>query len=139
MFYLKYFISAVMVIGVLNSCGDKKNTERTDNPGDTTGLNEKIEYKVIYEDIDNNQYVADIYLPEFNRINGGKVLNQLIRKLKNDNYGALHVTFWDREFTKEQIENYYTDKFRPPKGTKNFLCNYGFNKGFKEVQQVFEF
>jgi len=139
MFYLKYLFSAMLIIGFFNSCGNKKNTEQTDNPQDTSGINEKIEYKLIYENKENNQYLADIYLPEFNRLNGGKILNQLIKKLKNENYGGLHITFWDTEFTKEQIENYYTDKFRPPKGTKNFLCNYGFNKDFKEVQQIFVF
>lgn len=128
-----------MVIGIFNSCGNKKDIEHTDNPQDTSGLNEKIEYKLIFENRDNNQYLADIYLPEFNRLNGGKILNQLIKKLRNDAYGSLHITFWDKELTKEQVENYYSDKFRPPAGTKNFVCNYGFNKGFKEVQQIIEF
>jgi hypothetical protein len=90
-------------------------------------------------DKDEYQYMADIYLYDFNRLDGGKVLNQFIKRLKNDDYGTLHITFWDREFTKEQIENYYSDKFRPPAGTKNFVCNYGYKKGFKEVHQIFEF
>lgn len=96
-------------------------------------------YEIIFDEMDRNQYLADVYLPDYTRENGDKVLQIFIDKKKNNNVGGLHINFWNKKFSKSQMKSYNDDKFIPPKGTKVFLANYGYRKGFKEIQNIYDF
>jgi hypothetical protein len=100
---------------------------------------QKPKFEIMFEEMDGNQYLADVYLPDYTRENGDKVLQIFIEKKKNNNVGGLHINFWNKKFSKAQMKSYNNDKFTPPKGTKVFLANYGYRKGFREVQSIYEY
>ncbi|MFA5806656.1 MAG: hypothetical protein WC879_18650 [Melioribacteraceae bacterium] len=96
-------------------------------------------YEIMFDEMDGNQYLADVYLPDYTRENGEKVLQIFIDKKKDKNVGGLHINFWNKRFSKAQMKSYNNDKFTPPKKTKVFLANYGYRKGYKEIQNIYEY
>lgn len=104
-------------------------------------FSQSIKYKILYEEADQSQYMADVYLTDFSILNGRKVTDILIGKLKFKRYGGLHISFWNKKFTRAQMNNFYDDKWQPPKGTQTFLVNYGYpNKnhsdGFWDIKSI---
>jgi len=120
-------ILIIILSGLAYNCGKKYSYK-------------KVEHKLIYEEYSGSQYLADIYLPNFTTDNGENVLLEYADKLSDRDFGGLHISFWNKEFSKDEMKAYNdNDSFKPPAGTKTFLANYGYKKKFKEIQEIYEF
>jgi len=124
----KYFGLFIVFIFFLQACNQEESTPK---------------YEIIFQETDGNQYLADVYLPEFSSENGDRVLTTfifLIEQKYGDEISGIHISFWNKRFTEKEMISYnLDDKFKPPSGTKTFLANYGYAKDFREVQSIYKF